>query len=107
MRLQTRRQIHLTADYRIIHSIFASKVADCAEARSDSNPQLEGLLHTQIRPLGLELSHASLHGDRHPDAGKSILSNASGVRIAKEGEDGVADIFVDRGAMLEGDLRHF
>ena len=43
---------------------------------------------------------------RHAHAGQRILLDALGLRIAEEGQDRVADIFVDGGAMIQRDLRH-
>ena len=54
-----------------------------------------------------EFAHALLHGERHRDTGERVRLDAARLGIAEEHQDGVADIFVDRRAVLRGDLRHF
>ena len=54
----------------------------------------------------VELVEPSLHLHRHPQAGSRVLDHALRLGVAEERQDGVADELVDRGAMLQRDLRH-
>ena len=104
--LQPGGEVHLAADDRVVHPVLAAEVADGAIARVDADSKLEGLFQAGLAPFRLQLPHPPLHGDRHVDAGERILLYAPRLRIAEEGQDRVADIFVDGRAMLERDLRH-
>jgi hypothetical protein len=106
MGLQPRGEIHLAPDDRVVHPVLAAEIADGAEAGIDADAELKGLLGPDVHPFALQLPHAALHGDAHLDAGQRILAHAAGVRIAEEGEDRIADVFVDGGAEIQRDLRH-
>ena len=51
-------------------------------------------------------SHPPLHREGHVDARHGVLLDAPRLRVAEERQDRVADVLVDGGAVLEGDLRH-
>ena len=106
VRLQPRGQIHLVADDRVVDAIVAAEVADRAKAGVDPDPQLEDVLLAALPPLGLQIPHPLLHGDRHLDAGRRVVARAARFRIAEEQHDGVADELVDGRPVLEGDRRH-
>jgi hypothetical protein len=97
----------LTADNGVVHAVLAAEVADGAIARADADPQLERLLQSGIAPFGLQLPHAPLHRHRHVDASQGVLLDSPRLRIAEEGQDRVADVFVDGRAVFQRDLRHF
>ena len=67
---------------------------------------MEGALIALIVPLGPKIDHALLHRDRHADTGQRVFPDTHGRRINEEHDHGVADIFIDGGAMIDGDFGH-
>src|SRR5438876_30848 len=57
-RLQTRGEIGLGADDRVIHPVVAAEIADVAEAGVDAHPHAEGLFDAALSPLHVELGEA-------------------------------------------------
>jgi hypothetical protein len=107
VRLQPRCQIHLVSDDRVVHAIVAAEVSDRAETGIDADAKLEDVFLTPLAPLGLQIAHSLLHRNRHSHACDSVLPRSPGFRISKKQHDGVADEFVDGGAVLKRNRRHF
>ena len=105
--LQPGRQINLAPDDGVLHTQGATKVADITKPGVDAYAYRKRLVDTHLAPARLQLAHARLHGDGHVDALHRIFANTQGVRIAKKNHDRVANEFVQCGAVLGGDLRHF
>ncbi len=99
-------EVHRAPDHGVVHPVGTAEIADRAIVGVDADPAPQRLLDSGVAPYACELRHPALHRDRHLDAGKRVLLDAAGFRVAEEHHDRVADIFVDRGAVLRRDLRH-
>ena len=106
IRLETRGQVHGAADDGVVHAVVAAEIADRAIAGVDADAEMKGLLGAEFQPLGLQLAEPPQHGDGHAHASPRILLHPFRFRIAKKHHDGVADIFVDGGAVLKRNVRH-
>src|SRR5262249_38296671 len=100
------REIHTATDDGVVHPIIATEVSDGAETGVDSSSATWRLFNARGTPDAIQFVHFLAHGDRHLHACHRIRLDAFGFRIAKEDENGVADVFVYRATELESDLRH-
>src|SRR5262252_9291033 len=100
-------EVHAAADDGVVHPILAAEVADGAVPRVDSDPALEGFFDAPRPPYALQLMHPRSHGDGHLDTGERVLVDAARLGIAKEDDNSVADVLIDRRSVRERDLRHF
>src|SRR5262249_51184189 len=100
------REIHTATDDGVVHPIIATEVSDGAETGIDSSSATWRLFNARGSPDAIQFVHFLAHGDRHLHACHRIRLDAFGFRIAKEDENGVADVFVYRATELESDLRH-
>src|SRR5215213_4772540 len=104
--LEPRGEVHGAADDGVVHAVLAAEIADRAIAGVDADAAAQRRLDAGVAPGAGELADALLHGERHRDAGERVLLDAAALGVAEEHHDCVADIFVDRRAVLERDLRH-
>ncbi len=104
--LETTRQVHLAPDDGVGHLLFAAEVAYRAVPAGDADADMERAVQSPVLPLFPQFTHPSLHLQRHANGGVGIFFAALGIRITKEDQDCVADVLVERAAVLEDDLGH-
>jgi hypothetical protein len=63
--------------------------------------------YAAVPPLVCQFTDAILHGDRHLNACQRVVLHTKRRRIAKEHDYGVANVFIDGGAVLQREFRHF
>jgi hypothetical protein len=103
---QPRSKVHCPADHRVVHTIIAAKIADRTVSGVNADSAAQGRRDPNVGPFLRQFADALLHGDRHFNACECILLYSERRRIAKEHDNGVADIFVDRRPVLQRDFRH-
>ncbi len=100
-------QIDAAADDRIVHAVIAAEIAHRAKVRMNAHAATQRFFHAAFTPISLQRHHAVAHGNGHSDTDQGVFPYAPALRIAKENYNGVAHIFIDGGAVFQGDLRHF
>jgi hypothetical protein len=105
--LQARREVRLGSDDRIVHPVGAAEISDVAVAGIDTHPDAERVLHALIPPFHVQFSEPMLHVSRHVQTSLGVFRFPLGFRIAKKDQNGVADEFVNRAAVLKRDIGHF
>lgn len=64
------------------------------------------MLDAFIPPFSVQFGEPPLHFSRHVQTCLGVFGFTSGFRIAKKDQDGVADKFIERAAVLERDVGH-
>src|SRR5262249_24073440 len=105
-RLETRREINLGTDGRILHAVDTAEIADLAETGVAPHSNAERLFRPRVAPFDIQLSEPALHLRRHVEAGPRVLHRALSLRVAEEDHERVTDEFIDGAAMLKRDRRH-
>ena len=105
--LQPRSKVYRPTDHRVVHAIIAAKIAYRTIAGMNADPAAQRGGNTALGPFMRQFSGTLLHGDRHFNASERILFHTKRRWIAEEHYNGVANIFVDRCAVLQRDFRHF
>ena len=105
--MQARRGVHGAADYRVVHPVLAAEVADGAVVGVDADAAAQRCFNSNVAPDVGKFVHPLLHGESHLHTGERVLLDTASLRIAEKHQDRVADVFVDRRAVIQSNFRHF
>src|SRR5262249_44730455 len=99
--LQTRREIHLRPDDRVVDSISAPEISDIAKAGVHAHSDPKRVFDPFVAPFCVEFRDIALHVERHPQAINGIFPLALGLWVSKENQYCVTCESGDRAAMAE------
>jgi hypothetical protein len=105
-RLQSRCEISLRTDYRIVHPLSAAKIPNIAKAGVNTHPNLERKFNSLIAPPGVKLRNAALHVQCHPHTRDCVLHVTIAFWVSEKNQHRITGELGDGSRRSEARVRH-